>query len=75
MRDEDVSAPRCYRITAEIEVAVVDIEGLQQAASAYIDAMHFVVDTERGQTQDDARAAERREVASDAAADWATRRS
>ncbi|MFJ5984501.1 hypothetical protein [Lentzea sp. NPDC092896] len=68
MRDDDLSASRWYRLTAEIELEVVDAEALRQAASAHIDAMHFVVNTERGQTQDDARAAERREVASDAVA-------
>ena len=54
MHDEDVSAMRCHRITAEIEVVVVDVESLQEAAS--------------GKAQDNARAAERREVAGDTVA-------
>lgn len=68
MRDEDVSASRCYRITAEIDLVVVDGEGLKQAALAQIEAMHYVVNTDSGQTEDDARAAERLDVAGNAAA-------
>ncbi|MFD9736245.1 hypothetical protein [Umezawaea sp. NPDC059074] len=68
MIEDDAGGGRRFKVSAEIELDVIDSAALERAALAYVDEMVFVVDEDSEQAQEELRDAEREGVVGDPAA-------